>query len=68
MASDAPYIRRPDEADEYAIAERCHILEVWNDPSDQTLSVARARVAAGVTTRWHRLAGTWERYLILERR
>jgi mannose-6-phosphate isomerase-like protein (cupin superfamily) len=31
-------------------------------------SIARARVAPGVTTRWHRLKGTAERYLIIEGR
>ena len=60
-----PLIHRPDEADEYPIAERCHILEIWNRPDDPDLSVARARVAPGVTTRWHRLDGVCERYLIL---
>jgi mannose-6-phosphate isomerase-like protein (cupin superfamily) len=30
--------------------------------------VARARVASGVTTRWHRLREVTERYLILEGR
>ncbi len=65
MAGEPPRIHRPDEADEYAIAERCRILETWNHPDDPALSVARARVAAGVTTRWHRLAGISERYLIL---
>ncbi|MGH8717557.1 MAG: cupin domain-containing protein [Burkholderiales bacterium] len=28
--------------------------------------MARARVTPGVTTRWHRLIGTAERYVILE--
>ena len=65
MAGESPRIHRPDEADEYAIAERCRILETWNRADDPALSVARARVAAGVTTRWHRLAGISERYLIL---
>jgi mannose-6-phosphate isomerase-like protein (cupin superfamily) len=65
MAGEAPRIHRPNEADEYPIAERCRILETWNRPDDPSLSVARARVAPGVTTRWHRLAGICERYLIL---
>lgn len=46
--------------------ERCHILETWNQPDDPELSVARARVEPGVTTRWHSLIGIAERYLILE--
>ncbi len=65
MPGEPPRIHRPDEADEYLIAERCRILETWNRPDDPALSVARARVAPGVTTRWHRLAGICERYLIL---
>jgi mannose-6-phosphate isomerase-like protein (cupin superfamily) len=65
MPGEAPRVHRPNEADEYAIAERCRILETWNRPEDPSLSVARARVAPGVTTRWHRLAGICERYLVL---
>jgi mannose-6-phosphate isomerase-like protein (cupin superfamily) len=29
------------------------------------VSIARARVESGVTTRWHRLKGTYERYFII---
>jgi mannose-6-phosphate isomerase-like protein (cupin superfamily) len=65
MTAPGPCIRHADERDEYLIAERCRILEVWNRPDDPALSVARARVAPGVTTNRHRLAGTAERYLIL---
>ncbi len=52
------------EEDEYYFEERCYILEYLNDPRDPDLSVTRARVPAGVTTRWHRLNGITERYLI----
>lgn len=55
-----------DAAAEYYTAERCHILELSNTPDDPDASIARARVAPGVTTRWHRLIGTTERYVILE--
>lgn len=48
--------------------ERCHITELSNTADDPGLSIARARVAPGVTTRWHRLAGIAERYVILEGR
>jgi mannose-6-phosphate isomerase-like protein (cupin superfamily) len=58
-------VRRADPASEYWFVEGCHILEVLNDPADLALSIARARVAAGATTRWHRLTGTIERYLIV---
>lgn len=46
--------------------EGCFILEIWNVPEDPDVSVARARVPAGGRTRWHRLHGTAERYLLLE--
>jgi mannose-6-phosphate isomerase-like protein (cupin superfamily) len=68
MPQETPRFRRPDEAEEYPIAERCRILETWNLPADPVLSVARARVAPGITTRWHRLTGICERYLILSGR
>lgn len=61
-------VRRADPAAEYWFVEGCHILELLNDPVDPALSVARARVPAGGRTRWHRLAGTVERYLVLEGR
>lgn len=48
--------------------ERCSIAELSNTPDDPVLSVARARVTPGVTTRWHRLDGIAERYVILEGR
>ena len=52
------------EDEEYYFEEGCHILEWLNDPADPDVSVARARVPVGVTTRWHRLRDTVERYLI----
>lgn len=54
-----------DESAEYLSEERCFILELSNRPDDPAVSIARARVAAGVTTRPHSLDGTAERYLIL---
>jgi mannose-6-phosphate isomerase-like protein (cupin superfamily) len=46
---------RPDPAAEHMTRERCLILESWNDESDPSVSVARARVAPGVTTELHSL-------------
>ena len=63
-----PGIRRFDAAAEYYFAEGCFITELSNTPEDAEASIARARVAPGVTTRWHRLAGITERYVILEGR
>ena len=50
---------------EYWSEERCHILELANDPADRDASIARARVAPGIATKAHRLAGTAERYVIV---
>jgi mannose-6-phosphate isomerase-like protein (cupin superfamily) len=58
-------VHRPT-ATEYFFAEGCFITEGWNTSVDEAVSVARARVEPGVTTRWHRLRGVTERYLILE--
>lgn len=54
------------EAAEAATEERCFISELANTADDPACSIARARVAPGVTTRWHRLHGIAERYVILE--
>jgi mannose-6-phosphate isomerase-like protein (cupin superfamily) len=59
-------IRRVERSREYLTAERCHILELSNSPDDAAVSIARARVEPGVTTRWHRLTGIVERYVILD--
>jgi mannose-6-phosphate isomerase-like protein (cupin superfamily) len=52
--------------DETYTPEGCFIVELSNTADDPEASIARARVAPGVTTRWHRLHGTAERYVILE--
>jgi mannose-6-phosphate isomerase-like protein (cupin superfamily) len=54
-----------DESAEYLSEERCHILELSNREDDPAVSIARARVAPGVSTRPHSLDGTEERYLVL---
>lgn len=51
---------------EFWFEEGCFITEWLNHPDDPALSVARARVTPGVTTRLHRLEGTAERYVILQ--
>ena len=53
---------------EYWFEEGCFITELSNTPEDPLVSIARARVPRGVTTRWHRVNGTVERYVILEGR
>lgn len=61
-----PEIRRFNADDEYFFDEGCHIVELSNHTDDPGLSVARARVEPGVTTEWHALSVTTERYVILE--
>ena len=51
---------------EVLIGEGCYIIEMSNGPEDPAASIARARVPPGVTTRWHRVKGTAERYVILK--
>jgi mannose-6-phosphate isomerase-like protein (cupin superfamily) len=61
-------VKRPEGSKEYFTAEQCYILEVSNSADDEAASIARARVAPGVTTRWHRVKDTAERYVILQGR
>lgn len=51
---------------EFWTPERCYIVEASNSLDDPEVSIARARVEPGVTTRWHRVNGSAERYYILE--
>jgi mannose-6-phosphate isomerase-like protein (cupin superfamily) len=59
-------IRQFDAGSEYYFAEGCFITELSNSADDPGVSIARARVAPGTTTRWHRLRGISERYVIVE--
>ncbi len=61
-----PVILNTPESQEYYFHEGCHILELSNSPDDDEASIARARVEPGKTTRWHRLNGITERYIILQ--
>jgi mannose-6-phosphate isomerase-like protein (cupin superfamily) len=63
-----PAIRPLDRSVEIYTPERCYLIELANGPDDPDASIALARVKPGVTTRWHRLAGTAERYVIIEGR
>ncbi|MBZ2167420.1 cupin domain-containing protein [Marinobacter sp. F4216] len=58
-------IRKQDFSSEFYTSERCFIAEQSNSTDDEALSIARARVEPGVTTRWHRLRKSAERYYIL---
>jgi len=55
-----------DAAQEYFFAEGCFITELSNSADDPEVSIARARLEPGKTTRWHRLRDTSERYVILQ--
>jgi hypothetical protein len=55
-------IRPQNPGDEFYTSERCYIIELSNTPDDPDVSIARARLEPGVTTRWHRLTDTAERY------
>lgn len=57
---------RPDT--EFFIGEQCFITELSNGAHDEGLSIARARVKSGVSTHWHALRDTTERYVVLEGR
>ena len=57
-----------DEEREFFTDEGCFITELLNSPEDESVSVARARVEPGVTTRFHRVNGLVERYVILSGR
>ncbi len=50
---------------EYFFEEGCFITEYCNTPEITDVSIAEARVPPGVTTRWHRLTGVKEMYVIL---
>ena len=63
-----PHVVRPAQSSEFETPERCRILESWNVGEDAAVSIARARVAPGITTKSHRLHGVIERYLIVEGR
>ena len=61
-----PVIKKYDKSREYYFDEGCFITELSNTSDDPELSIARARVEPGVTTKWHSLKDTTERYVILE--
>jgi mannose-6-phosphate isomerase-like protein (cupin superfamily) len=59
-------IKKLNPASEYYFDEGCHIIEMSNSADDPDVSIARARVEPGVTTQWHALDKTVERYVILQ--
>ncbi len=59
-------IKRINLGVEFYTPEKCYIIELLNTSDDESASIARARILPGVTTRWHQVLGTIERYVILE--
>jgi mannose-6-phosphate isomerase-like protein (cupin superfamily) len=59
-------IKSADASDEYFFAEGCFITELLNSTDDPHVSIARARLEPGKTTRWHYLRDTGERYVVLQ--
>jgi len=61
-----PQCLRGSDIEETWFEEGCYIQEWSNDADDADCSIARARVPARSSTRWHRLHGIAERYVVLE--
>jgi mannose-6-phosphate isomerase-like protein (cupin superfamily) len=61
-------IKKQNLKNEFYTSEKCYITELSNTPDDPDVSIARARVKPGVTTRWHRLKETFERYFVISGR
>lgn len=67
MSRLKPRIIKADSLKEYLISEGCLIAENWGlSTGDKAVSVARARVEPGVTTKAHHLKGTEEIYIIVK--
>jgi mannose-6-phosphate isomerase-like protein (cupin superfamily) len=58
---------KQEVAQEFLTPERCYIVETYATDED-SMSIARARVEPGVTTAWHLVEHTTERYIIAEGR
>lgn len=58
-------VRKATASKEIKTQERCYVLEVANDAGDEFVSIARARLEAGMTTALHCLRGVAERYVIV---
>lgn len=61
-----PTIIDNQQVKEFFTAEGCFITELSNSDADPECSIAQARVEPGVTTSWHRLKETVERYCIIQ--
>ncbi len=59
---------KQDIAKEFLTSERCYIVETYAREGEGSMSIARARVEPGMTTAWHVVEHTIERYIIAEGR
>lgn len=59
------FIKKHRFDDEFYTPEKCYITELSNTEDDPDVSIAKARVLPGVTTHWHYLRDTIERYCII---
>jgi len=60
-----PAIWKHEPTEEFTTPERCSILETYA-VDEESMSIARARVQPGVSTAWHIVEHTIERYLMIE--
>ncbi len=60
------FIKLFELSNEFYFDEGCHIVEISNSDDDPELSIARARVESGETTKLHHLKNITERYVIIE--
>jgi len=58
-------VKQYNSPEEYYTPERCFINETGNNSDDADVSISRARIVPGVTTAWHQLTSTSERYIII---
>ena len=58
-------VKHNKDTKEYFFEEGCFITEFWNEPEDNDISIAQARLPAGQSTQPHLLNNTTERYFIL---
>ena len=58
-------VKHNNDTKEYFFEEGCFITEYWNNPNDNDVSIAQARLPVGQSTLPHLLHNTTERYFIL---
>jgi mannose-6-phosphate isomerase-like protein (cupin superfamily) len=60
-----PKIVKANSPEEHLTPERCFVMENWGKSTQDTVvSIARARVEPGISTKAHHLEGVQEIYLI----